>query len=635
MSNVLKSKSLFGVMLAVVMVVAFAFAATTFAYTHTVTLKLGSSGTQVAALQSALGMTVTDGVFGPATKAAVVAFQTTKGLSPDGVVGAATGAKLAGGSTGCTGFDPMTGKACGSTSTVPGCMAGYAFSSTTGAKCDGSTTGSTGSLTGGAGSITVTGLSTYSSEEVGEGEEAVKVMAFEIEADDESDVSVSSVKVEFFQGTAADSSKLDDYAESVSVFMGSKEVGSADVDAFNESSDVYSKSISLKDAVVKAGDTEKFYVAVTALNNLDSGDIDTDAWYTGVSSVRFQDADGVVTTESVTLDVDEETVDDEVEETFDFADFASAANVELKVALNSSDKSINEAHVINVDDVDDTDDVEVLSFTLEAKGTSDINVKEIPVLVTTTGETDEAAIVIEAKLWHDGKEVATEDVPTGGAVTFQDLDINVGAGDKEKFKVTVSLQDTTGALDDGDTVKVELTATEVDAIDAEDESGETLGAGDLTGTALGEAHATYDVGINVAFVSSKAVMTNSDTATIPDRGTFTIVFDVTAFDGDVYVDGTAITDEAGGATYQNIVVDGGVGTGIIDSAADDAANTTFLVEEGTTERFTVTLDAAGTDAFASAALESVLYALSAVDGDLLYSFNMDEFETDSIFLESN
>ncbi len=659
MSNLLKSKFFLGMM-----VVAFALVASTAsaAYMHTGLLKMGMTSSNVMSLQQTLNgggfLVATTGAgspgmesmyFGAKTKAAVMAFQSAKGLTADGVVGTQTGTALAsmtGGSVsypaGCTsttGFSTTTGMSCASTgsTTLPaGCMSTSGFSPTTGMSCSGGSTPSTsGPLMGGAGDITVSDLSTYSSEEVGEGEEDVMVLAFEVEADDESDVEITSVKVEMFQGTAADSEDLTDYADNVSVWMGSTKVGEEDADGFSENSDVYTKSISLDNAVVKAGATNKFYVAVSAMSNLDSGDIDTDAWYVGVSAVRFVDAEGVTTTESLTLDIDDEVIDDTLEETFDFTDFATATDVELKVALNNDDDDINESHVINVDATDDTDDVEVLSFTLEADGDSDINVTEIPVLVTTTGEVDEAVIVIEAKLWMDGEELATEDVPTGGAVTFQDLDIDINAGDEVELMVTVSLQDINGVLDDGDTVKVELTNTEVDAIDAEDESGESLGAADLTGTAAGEAHATYDVGINAKFVSASAVITNSDTATIPDRGTFTIVFDVTAFDGDVYVDGTAITDEAGGATYQDVVVDNGVGTGVVTSNADNAANTTFLVEEGTTERFTVTLDAAGTDAFARGALESILYALTPIDGDVVYSFNMGDYETDSIFLESN
>lgn len=57
-------------------------------------LKVGSSGDSVRAMQErlkALGHALgTDGKFGPGTKAAVVAFQTSKGLTADGIVGPGT-----------------------------------------------------------------------------------------------------------------------------------------------------------------------------------------------------------------------------------------------------------------------------------------------------------------------------------------------------------------------------------------------------------------------------------------------------------------------------------------------------------------------------------------------------------------
>jgi murein DD-endopeptidase MepM/ murein hydrolase activator NlpD len=57
------------------------------------TLKLGSKGGSVKTLQAKLGV-VADGVFGPKTKAAVVAFQKKNGLSADGIVTGSTWAKL-------------------------------------------------------------------------------------------------------------------------------------------------------------------------------------------------------------------------------------------------------------------------------------------------------------------------------------------------------------------------------------------------------------------------------------------------------------------------------------------------------------------------------------------------------------
>lgn len=58
------------------------------------TLRQGSTGPAVKALQSRLGLRA-DEAFGPATKAAVVSFQRSRGLVADGIVGRGTWAALA------------------------------------------------------------------------------------------------------------------------------------------------------------------------------------------------------------------------------------------------------------------------------------------------------------------------------------------------------------------------------------------------------------------------------------------------------------------------------------------------------------------------------------------------------------
>ena len=65
----------------------------TFPFPFARTLKLGMNGLDVKALQTALGITI-DGVFGPKTQAAVIAYQNRHGLTPDGVVGPVTQASI-------------------------------------------------------------------------------------------------------------------------------------------------------------------------------------------------------------------------------------------------------------------------------------------------------------------------------------------------------------------------------------------------------------------------------------------------------------------------------------------------------------------------------------------------------------
>ena len=125
---------------------------------------------------------------------------------------------------------------------------------------------------------------------------------------------------------------------------------------------------------------------------------------------------------------------------------------------------------------------------------------------------------------------------------FDDLDLVLDAGETYAFVVSVDAISTGGALDNGDTITATLDVSETDA---DDESSEELAAGDLTGSAVGEAIAFFDAGIMVELVSTDASATPSGVAGVDDTGTFQIVFDITAFDTDAFIDASPIADETG------------------------------------------------------------------------------------------
>ena len=493
---------------------------------------------------------------------------------------------------------------------------------------------------GDAGYITLTLLSTYSAENVGEGDEEVPVLGFDVKADDGSDVGITSVKVELEQTVGTNSEDITDYIDEVVVMMDGEVVGSADADEFSEGTGSrYSKSISLDDcAVIDAGETAEFTVGITALNNLDSGDIDDDAWDAEIDQIRFEDGDGVTSTETPAADA--------IDQAFDFDSFASANNVEMKTALNEDDEAINQAHVIDIDDTEDTTDEEILSFTIEADGDSDLNIQELPVTITTTGETDEAVLTSNAQLWYDGDSIASDTIETNGAVVFEDIDVDIDAGEKAEFKVTVDIQDTAGAADNGDTVKAEITTVNADAIVAEDAAGDRIADGDSSGSALGEAHALYDAGVMIEFVSASTERTfTADAATEDDQGTYKITFDVTAFDGDMRIDnssevadanaagqGVEFTevDTAGTPTLSSDILE----SSIVDS--EDTANT-FEVDEGTTRRFTLTViytaDTTPTDGSVYVRIDGINWGTATDDTNAnYYEFDMGDYKTDYLFL---
>lgn len=554
MSNVLNLKGVkfFAiVMLAVAVLATFGVVAVQTASadcTITSTLRVGSTGTEVQCLQGKVGATA-DGKFGPMTAVAVKAYQASHGLTADGIVGALSRAVLnAGGSVsgnfpaGCTsasGYSSTTGVKCDSapsTGLPAGCTSTAGYSSTTGTKCDSSTGSSSGPLTGGAGDITLTLQGTYSNEEVGEGEKDAKILAVDVEADDGSDVELNSVKVEFYQGTAADDRDLTDYASEVSVWLNGKEVGSADTSDFSESTTNYfSKSISLDDAVIKAGDEDSLVVAITANNSLDSGDIDTDAWIVDLLSVRFTDAEGVTTTESGSASA--VAAAGTYGKAFDFASFATANDAELTLSLE--DDAVNDVHLLDSDDTDDTDHA-VTSVLFDASGDSDIWVDEVSATITTTGDTTESNIVVSTWIEVDGVRISEkETVPDGGAIVYDDLDYTIPAGAEKEFVFWVTMQNVDGALDDGDTVQLTVDST----VTAEDESGESVTASGAD--AAGGAHPLYDNGFRITGGGNDVDVSKSFTidGVNNDRVELGLTFDVFNY-GDVtlYIpDGDTLT----------------------------------------------------------------------------------------------
>lgn len=497
-------------------------------------------------------------------------------------------------------------------------------------------------LEGGAGSISLDDSSTYSAEEVGEGEEDFEILEFEITAEG-SDIEIISIKTEFVQGTAADSQDLDDYAELVSIWFDGDKVGERDADRFSETNDVWTRSISLDSGViVREDESEMLVVAITALSNLDSGDIDSDAWTVDAINVRFKDAQGVVTTE--------DTDADGLEQTFDFASFAAAVDLELKIS--SGDEDINDAHVLNVDDTNSTDNVELLSFYVEAEGDSDIFIKDLPVILTTTeaAGTDFAEpgnIVTSLYLYADGDKVGTESVSgtaSGTAdsetVIFDDIDYTVEAGDEIEFIVEAKLIATSGVLDDGDTISADITSTERNAIDAEDEAGEDLATTDMTGTATGGTHAMYDISFTFELKSvSSSITLAADPATTgsADTATYVIEFELTAFDGDITIDRSS--EEGGGdAADQGVeyIVTNAASNDTVSSLTSTAGDNTddtgeaWLLEEGEPEEFTLTVAVtASADHFAKIYLESINWDedVTDTDPDLYYTAGLGEEKT--------
>lgn len=509
---------------------------TTSCYVHTVTLTQGSTGSQVMAMQAVVGATA-DGKFGPMTKAKVMAWQASKGLVADGVVGPMTGAAMA---ASCV---PSTGNT--------------------------GNTGSTGNanLSGGAGSVDEYKLlSTPSNnEEVGEGENNVKVLGFSVEADDNSDLKVVAVRVDFGQGTA--NQDFDDYADEVTVWFGSTKVAEADASDFDDENG-YAKTLSLtSNAVIEAGEKENFYVAVSGANNIDGNDIG-ETWTVDIPSVRWMDAQGGLISEDPNFNM----------RTFSFESFGTANSLELKVNLATSNP---DTQVVAVDDINDTNNVLLLRGTFEAQG-GEMRLRDVPMTVGYSSTI--SGIAKNFMLIVDGNTVDSIDASDcdTGTCTFADADFDLDADDTVDFEIRADLNDTGGTFAEGDYLSASITSANADAINADDENGDDVS--NISGSANGK-NQLFWVAFPQITVESTSIVPNDNGSAAPNSATATMRLKIVAKGGNLYLNG----DDEGTANKEffQIAVEGGSGgsTTTISSYSFTPSGTYTVTNSGAEDEY--------------------------------------------------
>lgn len=566
-------------------------------YTYHTNLTIGSRGTDVVQLQQFLVgkgfLTMPAGVaygyFGPLTQSALARYQASVGIAP--AVGY---------------FGPITRGHMNAMGTV---VVPPPASDDDDDDDD---------LAGGTGSISsISETSRDVDDEVLEGRSDVQVLGFEIEAEG-SDLAISSVRVEF-EHTGNGSDRLDRYIDEVAIIMDGDVVGMADVDDFNESNDIYSETIVLDDAVVREDEENTFYVAVSALSNIDSDDLNED-WTVELDQLRYEDASGAILIESVSG----------IEETFTFEDLATSGNLELTVGQGDDD--INDARVVRVSDSSDTNDVEILSFTLEADG-SDIYLDRISFTVDSDGA-GVSEIANTFRLEMEGDEVGDDVSFSAGSATsrtvtienLDDDDVVIDEGDEVSFVLLADINELDGNFTAGDSLSVQLSA---DDIEAEDENGDDVPTGDLRGSAESNdiSFASTGIMINSGASDSSSVLTNTSNDSTDDQGRYIINFDVTAFEDTAYVALTAIPStssnpaSAGAYVYiedtGNTPVGSGVTYATLERISGGSTSGNFVrINAGQTAslRLTVYYDPATTDVY-RAQLHAINFNDTQASGD--------------------
>ena len=524
---------------------------TTTTATFTMDLTLGSTGTEVTALQNWLigkGFAISAGAtgyFGAQTKAALASWQAANGVSPAaGYFGPITRAKVNG----------MGGTTGGTTTT-------------------------TTTLQGGEGSLD--SFSTLGDVEssIDEGDNDMKVLGLEFDAND-ADVMVERVDVDFTNPStlSGSSDHLDRYVDSVSLWMDGKKLATMDVSkASEDDSDTFSFRFTGLKGTVKEDDTANLYVSVDAVSNLD-GDDAGKTWDVKIPVDGIRAVDGAGISETYDSSAYTETV------TFD-----EATSGQLDITEGDANP---ESAVVAVNEDDDTSGVLLMAFDVEADN-QDITINDVPVGLVAVGADVDGAVK-RVVLKADGKTVDTVSIPSTAGTSyealFENLDLVVNDGDTVEFTVEADLNDadvTTFAT--GTTLYATTTGSNT-AYDVEDEAGDSVTVGGSLSNSSNGVLTFRTEGIDVAWKSETAVTTADDTADT-DYATFTMTVDVTAFEEDAYINTTGTT----AFTYQleNASTGTALGTStatttVISTAGASVDGSSYKINAGSTETFTFT-----------------------------------------------
>jgi peptidoglycan hydrolase-like protein with peptidoglycan-binding domain len=582
-----------------------AFAATVF----TRDLTLGSSGSDVTSLQTFLigqGFTIpagATGYFGMQTKAALASYQAAHGIAP------AAGY-----------FGPVTRADVNTSDTDSG-------SGSNGQTDNGS------SLSGGEATLRSFDLSSDNDLAEGETGQEIAVAEFDVKG---GDVRVQRMTLEFTANNTGLSTLPWKYVDTIDVYDGSKKVGSADVSSKNDwdrNGTTYSVDVPLN-AIVKGGRSAEFSIRADAQDNIDTANLgQTFSIIVPKNCFRAVDAKNIQ--QYTGSDSDAVTLG------FDGAD-----NGKLSVRESSDNP---EAGVIVADDRDASDKTDVLSFELRNSNDADVALNELTVRVdagfagSSVANEDVDDIIRRATLKLDGKtyQGKVSDADSGtyeGSITFKNLKTVVDGDDTADGVLTVELYGSDNHFDSGATLAFDLLSTDIDA-----EGDRTGDAAEVTGSVRGnEMTVTTDAGINLGGRTNTATVYATGHDISSSYGTYSIKFDVTATGDDVYVPRTiAVNDSASTTAGVNIALlndaFSGSSSAVLTSTAKTYSNDFFVVREGDTKTFTVTLvlepDAAG---YYSAGIDFVQFSPSSPSLSALQKLEVDQnksqFRTDPLYI---
>ena len=484
-------------------------------------LTVGSSGTEVTALQKAIGVTPATGYFGSVTKAAVQKFQASKGISTTGFVGQLTRAAL----NGSVVSAPVV--------TTPGTVTAV-------------NSGVEGTLT--ADRFSISNTTAY------EGDSMVPVLAIKLQAK-LSDITVQRIKLDLGISTSI-YTKV--FKTLYVVDDAGKVVAQADLNSNTVVKDGSNYYLTLGGlSYVVAKDSSKVLtVKADVYSSIKSGDLGSKTVRLAADGIRGVDGAGIdqyAGSTSVTQSVTVATT---------LADSAT-----MNLSTNSSNYKTTEVVASNGSTEDELDKVAFLAFDLKANK-ADLDVTDLTVRFTTSG----TATVTTAYLYDGSTLLSTESV-NGGVAAFTDSNLLFSVGKDATKTLTVK-----GDIRSADASATTISANVAEAdVTAENVAGESK---TTSGSATGENMVVRKVGPVFTLVSkgiSRGNTPNSFGSTI-STSTLTATFSLTvqAIGGEITFGSQASTSPMFSLT-NGFKIYNSAGTDVTSTAGAGATTTGFAI----------------------------------------------------------
>jgi hypothetical protein len=400
------------------------------------------------------------------------------------------------------------------------------------------------------------------------------------------------------------------------VMVDGKEVASKDVSARADYLDDAQGTVRLSGLDIVAKEDEDVVITIAA--DLQKGGNASNNWDLSAEGLRYFDASGVATTEDSKNDL---RGGDSTGSVAGFTIDEAGTSDELIVKSNSSNPADS---TLELKDDAKSDWYPVLVFDLDTKdSTNDITLNDVFVNVAHTSGVTYATLVDDARITIDGKVIdssisdVTNTASTTGPATIDfnvDGDVVISAGDRVEAKVELRFKSLAGA-NEGKTVTASVTGTNADQIDAE--GSDTLTTSQISGSATGKIMTLRTKGIDATSKSNEAVKTTAAVSGAHDYVTYTMKVDVTAFNQDLYISKTPGTSLVYDKTDSSGTALGSTGSTTVDSFTSTANDTDapgyYHVAEGDTETFTIVVKWAPGKAWAATGIQlvSLKYAETA------------------------